>query len=70
MALVDLDTLRMRARDASGQLTASQKALLAAAEWGFPGLATETSPSNRATYPAMRRAGAESRGRVLQLVLR
>ncbi|MCP3911074.1 MAG: flagellar M-ring protein FliF [Actinomycetia bacterium] len=31
MAIVDLETLRMRARDASGQLTASQKALLAAA---------------------------------------
>lgn len=45
-----------------------RRALTAAASWGSPTFTTETSPSNRAIYPRMRRIGAESMGRAIQLV--
>ena len=47
-----------------------EQALSAASHWGQPTFVTETSPQNAAVYPRMRRIGAESEGRFLQLVRR
>lgn len=47
-----------------------KQALTAAAEWGHDTFTTETSPSNRVTYPRMKRIGAESLGQLLQMVRR
>ncbi len=46
-----------------------RRALTAASSWGHDTFATETSPSNRATHPRMRRLRAEPEGRFHQLVL-
>ncbi len=65
-----LGLLGVTRRHRGGPLAAGllKSGLQAAADWGHETFVTETSPSNRVPYNAMARVGAQSQGRLLQLV--